>query len=339
MKAAIVQLEAAPAPTGERLERAGRLAAAAARQGAQVVVLPEVFNTGYAYTPDNYRRAEPIDGPTPGWMRQTAARLGVHLAGSFLLAEAGQIYNAMLLFAPDGRMWRYDKRYPWSWERAYFRPGRGVTVAETDLGRLGMLVCWDVAHADLWRAYAGRVDAMLVCSCPPDASNPTYVFPNGDALGIDRLGPLFARLKDATQQAFGAMVDQQTAWLGVPCLATVACGAVSTPIPAARASFLTFLPSAPWLAKYLGMAGQMRLSAPMVEGGKILDRRGQPLVRLNNAQGEGFCLAEIDLPAPRPRPDRPQPAAPVSRLAYWISDRLLPGLVWMTYRRGLAACA
>ncbi len=301
------------------------------------MILPEVFNTGYAYTPDNYRRAEPIDGLTPDWMRQTATRLGVHLAGSLLLAEAGEIYNAMLLFAPDGRMWRYDKRYPWGWERAYFRPGQGVTVAETDLGRLGMLVCWDVAHADLWRAYAGQVQAMLISSCPPDVSNPTYRFPNGDELGLNRLGPLFARLKDATQQAFGAMVDQQTAWLGVPCLATVACGQALTPLPAARASFLAFLPGAPWLAKYLGMARFMRLSARMVEGGKILDRGGQPLARLSNDQGEAFCLAEIGPLGPLSGPAGPQPPSPVSRLAYWVSDRLLPGLVWMTYRRALAA--
>jgi predicted amidohydrolase len=143
IKVASIQMDVAPAPLKERLARAERLANEAAQAGAKLIAFPEVFNTGYVYSPENYALAEPLDGPTFTWMRQTAARLNVHLAGSILLRDQTDIYNALLLVSPDGRFWRYNKNYPWGWERAYFRDDHQTVVAHTDLGDIGMLICWD----------------------------------------------------------------------------------------------------------------------------------------------------------------------------------------------------
>jgi predicted amidohydrolase len=123
---AAIQMDANPAPTYDRLQRAQKLITEAARAGAHLVVLPELFNTGYGYRDENYDRAESITGSTANWLRQTAARHQIHLAGSLMLLDGKEIYNALLLFAPDGRMWRYDKNYPWGWERGYFRNAKGT---------------------------------------------------------------------------------------------------------------------------------------------------------------------------------------------------------------------
>jgi predicted amidohydrolase len=90
-------------------------------------VLPELFNTGYAYAEENFALAERIDGTTVGWLRETAASLQIHLAGSLMLLDGNEVYNSLLLFAPDGRYWRYDKNYPWGWERGYFRDANRIT--------------------------------------------------------------------------------------------------------------------------------------------------------------------------------------------------------------------
>jgi predicted amidohydrolase len=332
---AAVQMDAGPAPTAERLDRASRLVSAAAGDGAQLVVLPELFNTGYTYADANHRLAEPIDGQTVTWMKDAAARLNVHLAGSLMLLDRDEITNALLLFAPDGRMWRYDKLYPWGWERGYFRPGRGITVAETDLGHVGMLICWDTAHPRLWRKYAGRVDLMVISSCPPDASNPTFHFPNGDSLTFDRMGPILASMKGSGRLVFGDMIDRQAGWLGVPCVNTVGSGHLRTAIPNGLGSFLTFLPLAPWLLRYLPQAGRMQMSSDFIAGCKVVDASGQVLASLTQEQGETFTLAKVTLAEERPRPRGPQPASPVPFLTYLSSDVLLPGLSIPIYRQGV----
>lgn len=205
---ASVQMEVSPAQTDLRLYRADQIIQDAVQLGAELVVLPELFNTGYTYSDENFQRAETADGATINWMKRTARRMGVHLAGSLLLLEDDEIYNAMFLVSPDGHTWRYDKSYPWGWERGYFRENRykgtgRAVIARTTLGDLGMLVCWDIAHPDLWQAYAGQVDMVVVCSSPPRVTGPTFCFPPNVTLSGDQFGPWYTGLCEEGQHIFG----------------------------------------------------------------------------------------------------------------------------------------
>jgi predicted amidohydrolase len=335
IRVAAVQMDANAAPTAERLARAKCLVAATAAAGAQLTVLPELFNTGYAYSDENHARAERLDGPTATWMRDTAARLDIHLAGSLMLLDRGEVYNALLLFAPDGRMWRYDKSYPWGWERGYFRASRRdprITVAQTALGDIGMLVCWDTAHRRLWRQYAGRVDLMVICSCPPDASDPVYHFPNGDRLTFSDIG--LSSFKGSGVQLFGDMINQQTAWLGVPAVNTVGCGRVRLDIPNGRLVVLGVAFAVPRLFKYLPQADRLQMSCDMVHQCKVVDAGGEVLARLAEEDGEAFTLADVCLAESKPSPQGPQPASVVSGAIYFFSDVLLPTLTRSVYRKG-----
>jgi predicted amidohydrolase len=69
---AAIQMDAKPAPTAERLSWANSLVMHAAQADAQLVVLPELFNTGYSYSKDNFDRAEMLSGLTAAWMKATA---------------------------------------------------------------------------------------------------------------------------------------------------------------------------------------------------------------------------------------------------------------------------
>jgi hypothetical protein len=332
LRLATTLMDVTPAPTAERLARAERLVAGAAQGGAQLVVLPELFNTGYAYSPDNFARAEPLDGPTAAWMKEQAARLGVHLAGTLLLRDDGEIYNSLLLVAPNGRTWRYDKRYPWAWERGYFRAGRGTTVAQTDLGAIGMLICWDTAHRELWQAYAGQVDLMLVSSCPPEINNPTFTFPDGARLTLDDFGPLMAAMQDTGRVLFGTMFDEQAVWLGVPAVQAMGCGRFESAVPRGRLSLLPYVLATPRLARHLRHADQVRMACDMVPGCKVVAADGQALAARNPAQGEGFAGAALTLPDARPAvPAAPQPPSRLPALAYFTSDVLLPWIARGVY--------
>ncbi len=328
-------MDANPAPTAQRLARAGRVVAEAAEAGARLVVLPELFNSGYAYDDANFGLAESIDGLTATWMKDTAARLGVHLAGSLMVLDNREIYNALLLFAPDGQVWRYDKLHPWGWERGYFRAGDHTVVAKTELGDLGMLICWDTAHTELWKQYAGGVDMMLIASCPPDLAEPVYHFPDGGRVTAGDMGPFLASMKGLGRRLFGDMINRQTAWLGVPAVNTVACGHIQTAIPNGRTALLAFLLAAPWLVKYLSRADKMRVSCGIVPGCKVVDHQGQVLAELTQDEGETFTMAEVILAAQRPSPPGPQPRSDLPWQAYFVGDILLPALVRPVYRNGL----
>jgi predicted amidohydrolase len=332
---AAIQMDARPAPTVERLERANRLVEQAAAAGAQLVALPELFNTGYAYLPQNYCQAEDLLGPTVSWLRATASRLQIHLAGSLLLRQQGEIYNALLLFSPQGEMWRYDKSYPWGWERAYFRSGNGPVVADTGLGRIGLLICWDAGHPQLWRQYAGNVDLMVLCSCPPRVTDSQYHLPGRAPIAYDSLGWLMAKNKDVELRVFQKMAAEQTAWLGVPLLATTACGKIRTPIPRGRASLLGLVLSAPWLLKHLPLADRLEMSCGMTPGCHVLAADGSRLASIAQADGEALALARIQVADHRPVPAAPQPPAPISWSTYLLSDRYLPALCGLVYRQGL----
>ncbi len=331
---ATTQLDVTSAPVTERLARAENLVARAAQAGAQLVALPELFNTGYAYRNENFALVETIEGPTAQWMKQISARLGIHLAGSLLLRDGQEIYNALLLYAPDGRVWRYDKNYPAGWERGYFRGRRAITIAETDLGSIGMMLCWDMGHASLWQQYAGKVDLILACSCPPNLSKPVYYFPNGSQVTGDQMGPVFANLRQAEHQVFVETASQQCAWLGVPFVGSTACGIVDTPIPNPIGSFLGFLPAAPWLIRYLPQVGQMQLRAGVVEAARIFDADGRQLAGLCSEQGQAFAPAQVTVPDERPQPRGLQPKPPVSWLMCFICDKFLTTVSLGTYTRG-----
>ena len=338
IKVASVQMDAEPAPLSERLQCAEKLVVQAAQAGAQLVVLPELFNTGYAYTDDNYEAAEPLDGVTSTWMKATSTRLDVHLAGALLLLDRGEIYDTLLLFSPNGEMWRYDKNYPWAWERAYFRGRRGMTIAQTELGDLGLMICWDLGHLDMWKQYAGKADMIVIASCPPDGPNASYDFPDGEKLDFNDLGAM-SSIKDVGRQFFGEMVDQQAKWLGVPVVNSGASGSVLTHIPKAGTLLRTFIFFAPRILKLLPKAEQLQMSCGMIPSCKVVDSDGHILAERAPAKGEGFAISEVTLADSKSVPTRRQPNPPldrmVARMALFNADVMVPFLMRSVYKNGL----
>lgn len=160
--AAAVQL-CAGSDKRDNLDRAEGLVVEAARQGARLVVLPEVFT----WRGDRAREAETaeaIPGPTTQRCAGLARRLGIHLvAGSILeKSDAPHSFNTSLLFGPDGsELARYRKLHLFDVdipgqvtvrESATRRPGSSVVAADTELGRIGLTICYDLRFPELYRA-------------------------------------------------------------------------------------------------------------------------------------------------------------------------------------------
>lgn len=320
IKIAAVQMIANPAPTAERLGRAETLIADAAAEGAQLVVLPEMFNTGYIYSDTNYQRAEPLDGPTAAWMKRLAAEHSIHLAGTLYLLDEEDIYNTLLLVAPDGRTWRYDKTYPWQWERAYYRGGEQITVADTDLGKLGMMICWDSMHVDLWARYAGKVDAMVIASCPPAMHHMTFIMPDGQQVSVEEIGSAMNIINEQTGMIFGDLLRRQAAHIGIPAVNTTGTGQLFSPLPLpALTLYICSLMGRFDLLKYLPQAALMRGESGYFNDTWIADAFGNVLGQVA-AEEEGYTLAEVTLADSPPQPTAAQPAFGISRVIYMIDQ-------------------
>lgn len=165
--AAAVQLQNTSDADGNAAT-AERLIRRAAGYGAKLVATPE--NTDFLGPHDQkVRRAEPVDGPLCQRYGRLAAELGIHLLlGSF--AERSEVpdrcYNTSVLFGPDGRrIAAYRKIHLFDVDVASdvtFResntvaPGSEVVVAETELGAVGMSICYDLRFPELYRALRDR---------------------------------------------------------------------------------------------------------------------------------------------------------------------------------------
>jgi N-carbamoylputrescine amidase len=164
----LIQMSCGPEPE-ENLRKALDRIRDAAAQGAQVVCLPELFQTQYfcqREDPALFDLAEPIPGPTTDRLAAAAREHGLVLVASLFERRAPGLYhNTAVLFDTDGTLCgTYRKMHipddPLYYEKYYFTPGDlGFKATDTAMGRLGTLVCWDQWYPEGARltALAGAV--------------------------------------------------------------------------------------------------------------------------------------------------------------------------------------
>jgi predicted amidohydrolase len=320
---AAVQMDAAPAPRKERLQRAEQLVAAAAQEGAHLIVLPELFNLGYSYEDSNYDAAETLNDETFSWMKRQAKKTKVHLAGSFLLLDGDHIYNAAFLVAPSGETWRYNKQYPFAWERAFFREDDAITIAETALGKIGLMICWDAGHASVWQRYAGRVDLVVIPSCPPRMETPELKFADGASIRPMQLDNHFA----------DSDLNDQAAWLGVPVVHSGGSGQFLSRFPQQRVVLGTYALVQPALRQRVLSEGEVLIAAAYGSHTKVIDQHGQTLAVA--PPGDSYALSPITLADETPVPGSVQPPMKTPWVAYLLSDVMGQSLFAITYRQEL----
>lgn len=203
----------------ENLIRATTMAKSAYAQGAQLVLFPEFMPQGYRLTPDLWDAAEPFDGLTTQWLAETSRRLGIYLGTSFLEARSGHFFNTFALAEPSGKIiGAVRKRNPSMWEAYFFKGERGQPYLDTDLGRIGVGICFDNHTHELASAIQqSNIDLMLM---PHSYCTPTQTTQMISQSDIDQLNSrpgLVARLYNE--------------WFGVPVLMCNKSGAWDSPVP------------------------------------------------------------------------------------------------------------
>ncbi len=170
MKIALLQLSCTP-DLDANLARALQKIAEAARGGAQIVCLPELFRSQYfcqREDPALFDLAEPVPGPTTAALAAAAREHSVVIVGSVFERRApGVCHNTAVVLDADGRLaGLYRKTHipddPLYYEKYYFTPGDlGYPTFDTRAGRIGALVCWDQWYPEPARLVALQGVLML----------------------------------------------------------------------------------------------------------------------------------------------------------------------------------
>lgn len=146
------------------LDKASGLVLDAAKNGAQIICLPELFRSQYFCQSEDYKTfdlAETIPGPSTEALGKIAREQKVTvLASLFEKRATGLYHNTLVVIGPDGIIGKYRKMHipddPLFYEKYYFTPGDlDFQSFETPHAKVGTLVCWDQ-----WYPEAARITAL-----------------------------------------------------------------------------------------------------------------------------------------------------------------------------------
>jgi predicted amidohydrolase len=138
-------------------------------RGADLIVLPEMFSTGFSM--DSAALAEAEDGPTSLWLSEQAKRIDAVVTGSLIIQAADGSYRNRLLWArPDGTVAHYDKRHLFrmAGEHKHYAAGAEQVLLELNGWQIRPLICYDLRFP-LWSRDPQDTDLLLYTANWPAA--------------------------------------------------------------------------------------------------------------------------------------------------------------------------
>jgi len=166
VKIACIQMEPRVGHKDENVRRSLEKIDQAAANGAHLVVLPELCNSGYVFETreEAFALAEAVPaGPTSGAWAEAAARHGLYIVAGINERAGDALYNASVVIGPEGHIGTFRKVHLWNEENLFFEPGNlGFPVFRTAIGRIGTFICYDGWFPESYRLCALQ-GADLVC--------------------------------------------------------------------------------------------------------------------------------------------------------------------------------
>ncbi len=157
MKVALLQMDIVLGDVAANRRKAAAMIAAAAGKGAKLLVLPEMWTTGYKLAAI-HELAEPADGPTLAMLRALAKDNAVEIvAGSMAEARDGKVYNTGYVIDAAGEVVaKYSKIHLIGLmaEDRYIAPGDAKAMFALSCGQAGLIICYDLRFTELPRALA-----------------------------------------------------------------------------------------------------------------------------------------------------------------------------------------
>ena len=142
----------------------------AKNKDAKLVIFPELALTGYVIRDLAYELAEPIEGSSVRLLEEVAKKERVYIV--FGMVERSEkahavIYNTAILLGPEGFVGKYQKMYLPTHsifeEKRYFRPGYQAPVFDTDIGKVGLMICYDAFFPEVARMLRLNGSQLTIC--------------------------------------------------------------------------------------------------------------------------------------------------------------------------------
>lgn len=146
----------------------------AVQEKMEVVVLPEMFSTGFSMEPE--MMAEKMDGPTVQWMKKNSAEKNIVLTGSLIIEDDGNYYNRLVWMLPNGDFGFYDKRHRFAYagEDEHYAAGNKRLIASVKGWKVNLQVCYDLRFP-VWSRQARSTK-------PTDGEDQVTAYPEYDVL-------------------------------------------------------------------------------------------------------------------------------------------------------------
>jgi predicted amidohydrolase len=170
IKLALAQISSKREDKKENLHKMEKLTIKAMEKGADLIVFPEMSLTGYVLHDQVYELAETIPGPSTRKIEALAKQTGMHIIfGMPELSEKTQAtaFNTAVFVGPQGLIGKYRKMYLPTHsvfeEKRYFRPGYEPAAFQTELGNIGLTICYDVFFPEVFRLTRLKGAKLIVC--------------------------------------------------------------------------------------------------------------------------------------------------------------------------------
>jgi predicted amidohydrolase len=134
----------------------------------EVVVLPEMFATGFSMKPE--LMAETMNGSSVAWMKRMAAQYRCIITGSLMIEEEGKYYNRLVWMQPDGICGHYDKRHLFAFagEDQHYTNGSKRFIASVKGWKICLMVCYDLRFPVWLRNQNEEYDVLIVVANWPE---------------------------------------------------------------------------------------------------------------------------------------------------------------------------
>lgn len=181
VRIALAQISCKRANKEENLKKMEEIVKKFKDQSLDLVIFPELSLTGYIVRDQIYELAEIIPGPSTYAVEKIAEKTQAHII--FGMPEVSEktkatIYNAAVLVGPKGYIGKYRKMYLPTHsvfeEKRYFRSGYQSAVFNTELGRLGLIICYDIFFPEVSRLTRLKGAQLIVCISASPAVRKTF---------------------------------------------------------------------------------------------------------------------------------------------------------------------